>query len=69
MKKLAVLFADGTEEIEGVTPVDILRRAGATCDIVSVNDRIINGSHNIKILADKLIDEKKSANTLGNTIK
>ena len=57
MKKIAVLFADGTEEIEGVTPVDILRRAGAECDIVSVNDRIINGSHNIKILADKLIDE------------
>ena len=59
MKKIAVLFADGTEEIEGVTPVDILRRAGVKCDIVSVSDRIINGSHSIKILADKLIDEIK----------
>lgn len=57
MKKIAVLFANGTEEIEGITPVDILRRAGATCDIVSVSERIINGSHGIKIVADKLIDQ------------
>ena len=57
MKKIAVLFANGTEEIEGITPVDVLRRAGATCDIVSVSESIINGSHGIKILADKLIDQ------------
>ena len=57
MKKIAVLFANGTEEIEGITPVDILRRAGATCDIVSVSESIINGSHGIKIVADKLIDQ------------
>ena len=57
MKKIAVLFANGTEEIEGITPVDILRRAGAECDIVSVSERIINGSHGIKIVADKLIDQ------------
>ncbi len=57
MKKIAVLFADGTEEIEGLTPVDILRRAGATCDIVSVGDKYLTGSHNIVIKADKLINE------------
>ena len=57
MKKIAVLFANGTEEIEGITPVDVLRRAGAICDIVSVSEKIINGSHGIKIVADKLIDE------------
>ena len=29
MTKIAVLFSNGTEEIEGLTPVDVLRRAGA----------------------------------------
>lgn len=57
MKKIAVLFAFGTEEIEGITPVDILRRAGADAEIVSVGDKIIVGSHGISIVADKLIDE------------
>ena len=55
MKKIAILFADGTEEIEGLTPVDILRRAGAECDIVSVGKEFMTGSHNIVIKADKLV--------------
>ena len=57
MKKIAILFADGTEEIEGLTPVDILRRAGANCDIVSVGKEYLTGSHNIVIKADKLVGE------------
>ena len=57
MKKIAVLFAFGTEEIEGITPVDILRRAGAECDIVSVSGKTIVGSHGIQIIADKLIED------------
>ena len=55
MVKVAVLFADGTEEMEGITPVDVLRRAGAECDIVSVGGEYIQGSHGITIKADKLI--------------
>ncbi len=57
MKNIAVLFADGTEEIEGLTPVDILRRAGAKCDIVSVGGEFLTGSHNIVVKADKLIKD------------
>lgn len=57
MKKIALLFADGTEEIEGLTPVDLLRRAGAKCDIVSVGHEYLTGSHNIVIKADKLVTE------------
>ncbi len=57
MKKIAVLFADGTEEIEGLTPVDILRRSGAECDIVSVGGEFLTGSHNIIIKADKMVGE------------
>lgn len=36
MKKVAVLFAEGFEEIEALTPVDILRRAGVEVTMVAV---------------------------------
>ena len=57
MKKVAVMIADGTEEIEALTVVDVMRRANIKCDIVSVNGREIKSSHNIEVLADKVIDE------------
>ena len=57
MKKIAVLFSNGTEEIEGLTPVDVLRRAGAICDIVSISGEYPVGSHQITVKADKLIEE------------
>ena len=56
MKNVAVMIADGSEEIEALTVVDILRRANVKCDIVSVNGRTIKSSHNIEILSDKVID-------------
>ncbi len=57
MKSIAVFIADGSEEIEALTPVDVLRRAGATVDIVSVGGEYIVGSHGITIKADKLIEK------------
>lgn len=52
-----ILLADGFEEIEALTPVDILRRAGIAITTVSIKDRIVTGSHNIPVSADKLITE------------
>ncbi len=57
MKKIAVIVANGTEEIEGLTPVDILRRAGVSVDIVSVSGKVAKGSHDILITADKVVEE------------
>ena len=56
MKSVAVMIADGSEEIEALTVVDVLRRANVKCDIVSVDGRSIKSSHNIEILSDKVID-------------
>lgn len=56
-KKYAVIIADGSEEIEITVPTDILRRSGATCELISVNSLTVIGSHGIKITADKLIAE------------
>ncbi len=58
MKKAAVFLADGFEEIEGLTPVDMLRRAGVSVTTVSISGSPeIRGSHDILIKADKLFEE------------
>ena len=57
MKKVAVIFASGMEEIEAITPVDVLRRAGAQVDVVSIGETEVKGSHNITVVADKLISQ------------
>lgn len=57
MKKVAVILANGFEEGEALLVVDILRRAGIYCDIVSIVGTTPVGSHNIMIYADKLIEE------------
>lgn len=57
MKKVYVFLADGFEEIEGLTVVDILRRAHVECEMVSVTDSLtITGSHGIILQADRLFD-------------
>lgn len=52
--RIAVFVADGSEEIEAITPIDLLRRAGANVDVLSVNGEFITGSHGVVIKADKL---------------
>ncbi len=52
MKKVLIFFANGTEEIEALTVVDILRRAGADVTLAGVGGRELCGSHKIHITAD-----------------
>ena len=53
-----VHFADGFEEIEAVTIVDVLRRAGVDTKSVSVTGSLeVCGSHDIKVRADMLIED------------
>ncbi len=53
MKKVIVFLADGTEEIEALTPVDMLRRAGAEVTFAGVPEMVCTCSHGVKITADK----------------
>lgn len=53
MSKVAIFMADGCEEIEGLTVVDIVRRAKLDIDMVSINDSVrVTGSHSIAFDAD-----------------
>lgn len=56
MKKVAVLLADGFEEVEAITPVDFLRRAGIEVVLTSLGELSVTGSHNVVILADTTLD-------------
>ena len=58
MAKVAVFIADGSEEVEAITPVDLLRRAKVDVDVVSIMPSLeITASRDVKITADKLLDE------------
>lgn len=50
---LHIFLADGFEEIEALTTIDILRRCGVEVQIVSVTGtRLIHGSHDMSIMAE-----------------
>lgn len=58
MSKVSIFFGTGFEEIEALTVVDILRRAGIETDMVSITDqRSVTSSHNVTVATDKLIEE------------
>ena len=52
-----VFLADGFEEIEALTPVDILRRGGVDVVTVGVTGREATSSHNIVVTADIMEEE------------
>jgi 4-methyl-5(b-hydroxyethyl)-thiazole monophosphate biosynthesis len=57
IKHVLVPIADGTEEIEAVTIIDVLRRAGADVTVASVNDLQVTASRGVRLVADCLIGQ------------
>ncbi len=56
--KVYVHLATGFEEIEAITPVDVLRRAGIEAKTVSVTgEHLVTGAHDISVKADLLFEE------------
>ncbi len=58
MRQSIVFLANGFEEIEALTTVDVLRRAGMEVVTMSISaSREVTGAHGVTVVADALFDE------------
>ena len=57
-----VYLAEGFEEIEALTAVDVMRRAGIEVETVSITgEKLVRGTHGISVEADILYEETDHA--------
>ena len=56
-----ILLGTGFEEMEAITPCDILRRGGVDARFVGVNGRVVTGGHGIAVGCDLTVDEMQLA--------
>jgi 4-methyl-5(b-hydroxyethyl)-thiazole monophosphate biosynthesis len=64
-KKVLCFLAEGFEEVEAITPIDYLRRAGIEVTVVAIGkEKTVTGAHNIKVEADTAITELEKAGHL-----
>lgn len=57
MKNVLVLFAEGSEELEAITVVNILRRADITVTLAGLHAGALQGSRGVTILPDSTLDQ------------
>ena len=56
-KKAVIILAEGFEEVEAVTPIDVLRRAEVDVTVAGLGGLSVTGAHGISIKADILFQD------------
>lgn len=56
MKKVAIILADGFEELEAISVIDILKRASISVEILALGNVRVTGAHDITIEADEIFN-------------
>jgi len=59
-EQIVVVLAEGFEEIEAVTPVDVLRRAGLEVVIAGVGGTAVKGAHGVTFQCDTALEDIQS---------
>ena len=59
--KVAIVLANGFEEIEAVSLIDILRRAEIDAVSVGLDEKCVCGTHGIELVADEILDDIKAS--------
>ena len=57
MKRILVHIANGFEEIETMTIVDVLRRAGLEVILAGTEAGVLTGSHQVRVMPDARLEE------------
>lgn len=57
VKKILVVIAEGSEELEAVSIIDVMRRAKAEVDVASIGEKRVRCSKGVELLAEKGIEE------------
>lgn len=63
-KKAIVVLAKGFEEIEAVTPIDILRRAEVHVEVVGLDAHEVTGAHGVTFRTDRLLADTEDADAI-----
>ncbi len=63
-RKAIIVFAPGFEEIEAVTPADILRRAEVRVELVGLETEEVEGAHGIAFRMDRTLGESEDADAI-----
>lgn len=54
-KNVSIFLADGFEDVEAITPIDYLRRAGCTVTVTGIGSRTVQSAHAVSIICDTVI--------------
>ncbi|BCX78967.1 DJ-1 family glyoxalase III [Campylobacter sp. 19-13652] len=58
--KVAVILAEGFEEIEAISCVDVLRRAGIEVSVAGLASAEVSGAHGVRVVADTTLGELRA---------